>query len=271
MTTQREAAYDSTVAGLAADNTGRTDQRPPLVLLHGTTFDRTMWRPALEALQEIDPDRRVLSLDLPGHGGSPDAEDYGPESLGLAVHRAVEAAGLQAPVIVGHSSSGIGATMYATRYPTRGVVNVDQPLLVGPFIEGLKSLAPRLQSPEWREVWAMLSAAFHTEWLPPSARLLVESTSRPSQELLLGYWRDLLDRPTAETTQFIDDATANIRASGLPYVFVAGAEPPPAYRAWLAQAIPQARIDVYPGGGHFPHLAGPARFAGVLAETARWE
>ena len=28
--------------GLATDDLGRTDVRPPLVLLHGMTFDRTM-------------------------------------------------------------------------------------------------------------------------------------------------------------------------------------------------------------------------------------
>jgi pimeloyl-ACP methyl ester carboxylesterase len=117
----------------------------------------------------------------------------------------------------------------------------------------------------------MMAAGFHTEWLPPAARGLVESTSRPSQELLLGYWRDLIDRPTAETTAAIDGATAALRTSGLPYVFVAGDEPSADYRAWLARAIPQARVDVYPRGGHFPHLADPVRFAALLAETARWE
>jgi pimeloyl-ACP methyl ester carboxylesterase len=260
MTTQQATALDRTVAGLAADNIGCTDQRPPLLLLHGTTFDRTMWRPALEALQAIDPDRRILSLDLPGHGGSPDAATYDPESLGAAVRRAV----------VGHSSSGIGATMYASRYPSRGVVNVDQPLFVAPFIEALKSLAPRLRGPEWRQVWDMMSADFHTEALPPAARDIVESTSRPSQELLLGYWKDLIARPTVETTAAIDGATAALRASGIPYVYIAGTEPSPQYRAWLARAIPQAWVDVYPGGGHFPHLADPSRFAALLAETARW-
>ena len=38
-------------AGLAADIAGHADRRPPLVFLHGLTFDRTMWRPALIELQ----------------------------------------------------------------------------------------------------------------------------------------------------------------------------------------------------------------------------
>jgi pimeloyl-ACP methyl ester carboxylesterase len=56
-------------AGLTGDGTD-SDGRPPIVLLHGLTFDRTMWRPALAKLETLDPGRRVLALDLPGHGGS---------------------------------------------------------------------------------------------------------------------------------------------------------------------------------------------------------
>jgi pimeloyl-ACP methyl ester carboxylesterase len=54
---------------LAADND--YGARPPLVLLHGLTFDRSLWRPSLAELRRIDPGRRVLALDLPGHGASP--------------------------------------------------------------------------------------------------------------------------------------------------------------------------------------------------------
>ena len=60
-----------TLAGLAADDYGNSDDRAPLVLLHGLTFDRSMWRPSLAELHSIDPGRRVLALDLPGHGASP--------------------------------------------------------------------------------------------------------------------------------------------------------------------------------------------------------
>jgi pimeloyl-ACP methyl ester carboxylesterase len=45
--------------------------RPPLVLLHGLTFGRSLGRPSLAELRRIDPRRRILTLDLPGHGTSP--------------------------------------------------------------------------------------------------------------------------------------------------------------------------------------------------------
>ena len=95
-----------TLAGLAADDYGLSDDRAPLVLLHGLTFDRSLWRPSLAELYRIDPGRRVLALDLPGHGASPGWPSYDVQSLARGVHRAAEEAGLQSPVVVGHSICG---------------------------------------------------------------------------------------------------------------------------------------------------------------------
>ena len=117
-----------TLAGLAADDYGDSDHRPPLVLLHGLTFDRSMWRPALAELHGIDPGRRVLALDLPGHGESPAWSSYDIEGVADGVHRAVDEAELESPVVVGHSIAAVIAGVYAARYPTSGVINVDQPL-----------------------------------------------------------------------------------------------------------------------------------------------
>ena len=59
------------LAGLACSLEGDTDRRAPLVLRHGLTFDCTMWWPALAELRQVDPGRRILAVDLPGHGQSP--------------------------------------------------------------------------------------------------------------------------------------------------------------------------------------------------------
>ena len=61
-----------------------------------------------------------------------------------------------------------------------------------------------------------------------------------------------------------------MRAAGLPYQIVAGSEPDEAYKEWLRSRLPQASITVWPGSGHFPHLAEPRRFAEVLLATAGW-
>jgi pimeloyl-ACP methyl ester carboxylesterase len=128
-------------SNVAGDLTGEPGRRPPLVLLHGLTFDRTSWHPVLAELATLDPGRQVLALDLPGHGESPPRPGYDLEPVADAVHRAVAEAGLSGPVLAGHSAGGVIATIYAARYPARGVVNVDQPLRVEPFAQLVRSLA----------------------------------------------------------------------------------------------------------------------------------
>src|SRR3979411_1968456 len=91
---------------LAGDLTGAPDRRPPLGLIHGLTFDRTMWRPALAHIAALPPGRQILAPPLPGHGGSPGWASYDMEALAEGVHRAVDEAGLQPPVLAGHSVSG---------------------------------------------------------------------------------------------------------------------------------------------------------------------
>jgi len=126
-------ARERRLAGLAVDNLGCTDSRAPLLLLHGLSFDRRIWRPILTRLEEIDPFRRILAVDLPGHGNSDDQPSYDLDDVLDAVHRASTAAGLVAPVVVGHSASGVAATVYAARYPSRGGISVDRTLEVADF------------------------------------------------------------------------------------------------------------------------------------------
>src|SRR5689334_13414619 len=103
---------------------GSGSDGPPLVFLPGLTFDRTMWRPALRSLRELEPGRATLALDMPGEGDSA-GTFRGLEAALEQLHVAITAAGIERPVVVGHSGSAIGAMFYAMNHPVRGVVNVD--------------------------------------------------------------------------------------------------------------------------------------------------
>ena len=270
MSTTQTTGQPVRIAGLAADDYGRSDDRPPLVLLHGMTFDRTTWRDIVPELQRIDPGRRVVAIDLPGHGQSPDQATYELPDAAGQLHRMVQEAGLSTPVVVGHSASGLLATIYAARYPTRGVVNIDQPLATARFATFVRSLAERLRGPEFPAVWQTFYDSFHVELLPPAAQNLVRTTSKPRQQIILGYWRQLLDQPATELTAMVEQTTATLRASGPPYLYVAGDDLDPDYRQWLGAHLPTATVEVWPQTGHFPHLADPPRFARRLAGTAQW-
>jgi pimeloyl-ACP methyl ester carboxylesterase len=265
-----ERSHTQHFAGLAADSYGKADRRPPLVLLHGLTFDRRVWRPVLEELRTIDPRRRVLVLDLPGHGESEDRPSYDMVSVVEAVHQAVQEAGLGAPVIVGHSIAGVIASVYASQHPTRGVINVDQSLQLAPFAQLLQSLADKIRGPGFAAVWPMFAASFHTELLPQTAQDLVLANSHPRQEIVVGYWQEVFDRPIAELIGQSEAGLAVVKAAALPYLIVAGDDLEPGYRRWLEEVLPQATVIVWPRSGHFPHLAHPERFAKCLAATAQW-
>src|SRR5258705_7333175 len=104
-------------SNLAGDLTGEPGRRPPLVLLHGLTFDRTSWHPALAELATLDPGRQVLALDLPGHGGAPAWASYNIEALAAAVHRAVREARRRLPGLARHPVPGGRPTIHPRRFP----------------------------------------------------------------------------------------------------------------------------------------------------------
>jgi pimeloyl-ACP methyl ester carboxylesterase len=257
-------------SNLAGDLTGAPDRRPPLVLLHGLTFGRTMWRPALAHLAALDPDRQVLALDLPGHGDSPGWASYDPDVLAEAVHRAVGEAELQPPVLAGHSIAGIIATVYAARYPARGVVNVDQPLQTEPFARLVQSLAGPLRGPGFARVWEQFEASMGIGLLSPAAQDLLASARYVRQDLVTGYWQGVLDRPVEELAGMVAATLAAVREAKVPYLQVSGHELGPEYLEWLNRELPQAEVTVWPGSGHFPHLDRPAEFAGLLAASGGW-
>lgn len=238
----------------------------PLVLLHGLTFDRRHWEPLRRELAVVQPDREVLALDLPGHGDAPSRASYHLSEVAEVVHGQITAAGLaEPPTLVGHSVGGVIATVYAARYPTRAVVNLDQILLPGPFGAFVRAAEPELRGPDWRAVWRRITAGMGIEALGGEARHLAETATDPRPELLLGYWDEIL---RGSDERIAADRRADLRAigeRGVGYRWVTAAEPPAAYAEWLMAALPATVITVLPGG-HLPHLEHPAELARLLSE-----
>ena len=128
-------------AGIAYDVTGRG---PAVLFLHGLTFDRRTWTPIISLTGD-----RVLSLvvDLPGHGGSAAWSAYDFDTVIDALHDTVKEVGVSEPVVVGHSISGLLGFVYAARYPTSAVIDVDMVLDLRGFAELVRSLGSQLHGP----------------------------------------------------------------------------------------------------------------------------
>jgi len=248
---------------------GRPGDRPPLVLLHGLTFDHGMWRPAVDALRGQDPGRQVLVLDLPGHGDSPMLPACDPEDVAAAVASAVDDAGLDSPVMVGHSIAAVIASVYAGTYPTRGVVNVDQPLDTS-FVRLLQANREVITGPGFSQLWPAILASMRIDVLPENAQRLL-STELPRQDVVLAYWRQGLELSLADLEARVAEGLAMLRRQQLPYLIIAGHEWDEAETRRLRKALPQATVSVVgANSGHFPHLADPDRFAQLLAVTGQW-
>lgn len=236
----------------------------PIVLLHGLTFDRRHWRPLQRELAVLEPNRTVLALDLPGHGDAQPRASYHLGEVAEVIHGQITAAGLAGPpTVVGHSVGAVIATIYAARYPTSAVVNLDQFLLPGPFGAVVRAAEPELRGPGWRAVWERMVAGMGIESLRGEARHLAETATDPQRDLLLGYWDELLRDKDA---QLAADRAADLRAigeRGIGYRWVTGAQPPAPYVEWLTSALPTAVVTVLPGG-HLAHLEHPAHLARLL-------
>ena len=100
-----------TRADADVDVVGPTDA-PPLVFVHGTVFNRTMWAPQREALSE---EFRVVVPDLPGHGSRRD-ERFRLETGVETVEDAVDRIAADRVHLVGLSLGGYVATEFARRH-----------------------------------------------------------------------------------------------------------------------------------------------------------
>ena len=92
----------------------------------------------------------------------------------------------------------------------------------------------------------------------------VQALRQPDQEVVLGTWALLLDRPAAElaaTVPVLLDAAREV-----PYLSLHGIDPGPEYEGWLRAHLPDVEYEVWPDHGHYPHLVDHDRFMARLAE-----
>jgi len=234
----------------------------PIVLLHGLTFDRSVWRPVAEGLGD---GVRSVAIDLPGHGESPAFPGSVPEAID-ELGDTLDQLGIVEPILVGHSVSAILSLLIAAGRPVRGVVDVDQPLDPSGFAEFLQRIAPELRGDGFLPAVRSIFAGLGIERLPPSAREHVERIQRIDRDVVLGYWETLLSTDPA----VLRANNARLMAAlGAPFLGIFGNELDPGNRAYLTENLRDVTIETWGGDdGHLFFMAAPDRFAAKLLAFA---
>ncbi|MDQ6817275.1 MAG: alpha/beta hydrolase [Actinomycetota bacterium] len=225
----------------------------PVVLLHGLTFDRTTWTPIVEKLGN---DIRTVAIDLPGHGETAGSPCSLWDAAAL-VNDTVTALGIERPIIVGHSISGAIASIYGASYPTLGIVNVDQPFEIRPFARMVQSLWPALCGPSFAAAFEPIQQSIGLDRVPEPLRSQVLAIQDIRQDLVLGYWRELMRTDPDDMQARIDDTASHIAC---PYLAAFGRPLAPSEREDLVNRLAGVEIEEWPDSGHFVHLVEGDRF-----------
>ncbi len=103
--------------------------KPPLILLHGLMLSGACWTPLARALEK---DYDVIMPDARGHGySSAPPHGYRYETLAADTVGLIDALGLSAPVLLGHSMGGMTAAVVGSLKPQRlrGLILADPSFL----------------------------------------------------------------------------------------------------------------------------------------------
>ncbi len=241
---------------------GESGGGPALVLVHGITENRHAWDPILPALEER---WGVVAIDLRGHGESERQGPYDPVTMATDVRAVVDDLGLDAPLVVGHSLGGVVVSAYGgAGNPSRGIVNIDQPIALGGFKDALEPLEPMLRGSR-EDFDTAIGIIFEVldGPLPAAERERLTALSSPEQEVVLGIWGPVFDTSAEDLDLLAADLSGGI---DVPYLSLHGTDPGDDYSDWLRAIVPSSTVEIWPEQGHYPHLTDPDRFVRRLAE-----
>ena len=259
----------------------RSGTGPALLLLHGIAGSSATWIPAMRMLQR---DYTVLAPDFLGHGRS--TKPFGDYSLGnhaSGMRDLLHVLDIDRVTVVGQSFGGGVAMQFAYQFPERceRLVLVD----AGGLGREVSWMLRFLTLPAAEYVMPLLFPAFVRTWGDSVATLIGNSGIR--HERAAEMWRSYRSLTEPDNRQaFVRTMRAVIDPGGqsvsaikrlylaaeMPTLIVWGEKDriiPVAHAYKAHEAIPNSRLEILEGVGHFPHAEDPGRFVEILVDFLR--
>jgi pimeloyl-ACP methyl ester carboxylesterase len=254
---------------------------PVLLLLHGIAGSSETWVPAMRLLQR---DYTVLAPDFLGHGSS--AKPPGDYSLGnhaAGIRDFLDILGVDRATLIGQSYGGGVAMQFAYQFPERceRLVLVD----AGGLGREVSWLLRLVTLPGAEYVLPVVFSAPVRDWGEAIIGFLQDRGIRYARATEI--WRSFasLTEP-ANRGAFVRTMRAVIDPGGqavsatdrlylaadMPTLIVWGDKDkiiPVSHAHQAHEAMPNSRLEIIEGVGHFPHVEEPFRFVEVLVDFLR--
>jgi pimeloyl-ACP methyl ester carboxylesterase len=246
-----------------------------IVLLHGYAGSIEWWADVAPELAE-KTGRKVIALDLVGHGGSEsplDSDAYGAQGQAVAVARALASLKAKDIVLVGHSMGGHIATAVAQREP--GLV--DRIVVIDTFgAPGLRDLGPLKDATCWPVVGEALDRARSIDAVTKSS---LQSGFAADFEVPTFAYRSLKQmthRGVCESSAGDEmnekrPVAAQLEQLGKPVKVIWGGRDTLTPTAANVAAYENAGLtpEIVQGAGHSPQVEAPDDVVGIIADFVK--
>ena len=260
----------------------KVGQGPALLLLHGLGCDHTTWEPVIDALSKR---YTVIAPDLLGHGESAKPRaDYSVGGYANGMRDLLAVLGIDTVTVVGHSFGGGVAMQFAYQFPER----TERLMLVASGGLG-PEVSPAIRAvttPGYHQVMSLLTLPGVRHLGMAGLRALSRTglkTTRDLNEVAAIY--DSFKDPYARAAirhvvkavvdwrgQIVTMADRAYLTEAMPMAVVWGRDDqviPVRHASNMAYLAPDARVEIIPNAGHFPHKDHPHRFAKIVHEFVR--
>jgi pimeloyl-ACP methyl ester carboxylesterase len=259
----------------------RAGDGPPLLLLHGIANNCETWA---EVIPRLAQTHTVIAPDLLGHGESDKPRgDYSIAAYANGLRDLMTVLDIERATVVGHSLGGGIALQFAYQFPER----CERLALVGSGGLG-PELSAGLRAATLPGAELVLGAL---TGISGPLRVGLQGLSRAGKVTRLQRLHDIAEagdallglkdvearRAFLRTLRGVADARGQAvsaldrlyLANAVPMLVVWGSRDPivPALHAETVRSlVPTARVEVFQGAGHWPHLDDPQRFCDVLLD-----